>query len=277
MSPLPLIFDRKLYLQRQVKSSPATSAPLIERIAEDLADRLALITRSFDAAVLIGNESFTSHLTSSGKCANLLVRDPTPDDALNLEPLSCDAIFSILDLQTVNDVPGYLAQAARALKPDGLLMLCFFAGETLHELRDCWLSAETEITGGASPRVAPMIGIRELGGLLQRAGLALPVADIDRSTLRYGNAIALMQDVKAAGYSNPLIGRSQRFASRRMITAVATKYQEQYGDSDGRIRATLEIAWANAWKPHPSQPQPLKPGSAKMRLADALKVTEEKL
>ncbi len=202
---------------------------------------------------------------------------PHANDNLGLDALSCDAIFSVLDLQTINDVPGYLAQAARALRPDGLLMLAFFAGDTLHELRECWLEAEVEITSGATPRVAPMIGIRELGGLMQRAGLALPVADLERTTIRYDNASRLMQDVKSVGFSNPLIGRSRNLTSRRMMSSVAGRYQTRFSDPDGRVRATVEIAWVNAWKPHPSQPQPLQPGSAKARLADALKVPETKL
>jgi hypothetical protein len=155
-------------------------------------------------------------------------------------------------------------------------MLCFFAGDTLFELREAVLAAESEILGGVSPRVAPMIGIRELGGLLQRAGLALPVADLDRTVLRYGNAFKLMQEIKALGFSNPLIGRSNNFTSRRMLMKTAEAYATKFASPDGRIPATLEICWANAWKPHSSQPQPLKPGSAKARLADALKVDELK-
>jgi hypothetical protein len=177
----------------------------------------------------------------------------------------------------VNDVPGYLAQVSQALAPDSLLMLCFFAGETLHELREAWLAAEVEQTGGATPRVAPMIALRELGGLLQRAGLALPVADLDRVTLRYAEPLSLMREVRALGYSNMLQERSRKRVTRSLLLAVAQLYQAQFADADGRVRATIEIAWANAWKPHASQPQPLKPGSAKARLADALKVGETKL
>ncbi len=273
----PRLFDRALYLQRQAKASPAITAPLMERIAEDLGERLAIVTRHFDRAILIAHsDEFASVLNASGKIGALEHRSPPATDVLELTG-PCDAIISMLDLHAVNDVPGYLAQCARALKPDGLLMLSFFAGETLGELRDSWLAAEVETTGGASPRVAPMIAIRELGGLLQRAQLALPVADLDRVTLRYSDAFTLMREVKAAGFANPLIGRSAKFVSQRFAFKVAEHYQSHFSDPDGRIRATLEIAWANAWKPHQSQPQPLKPGSAKARLADALKVPEGKL
>ncbi len=247
----------------------------MQRVAEDLADRLGVVTRHFESVLLIAPdaETFSGVLKASGKVGAVDRCAPAVSDSLDLAG-SYDAIFSMLDLHTVNDVPGYLAQVGSALKPDGLLMLSFFAGETLAELRDSWLAAEVDITGGASPRVAPMIAIRELGGLLQRAKLALPVADLDRMTLRYSDAFALMREVKAAGFANPLHGRSTRFVSQRFVFKVAELYQAKFADADGKVRATVEIAWANAWKPHPSQPQPLKPGSAKARLADALKVRE---
>jgi hypothetical protein len=264
---VPTIFDRSLYLHRQSKASADARAPIDAQIAMELADRLSIVTRTFDTCLLIAPTNIlnaTHHM------------QPGVSDDLVLQPNSVAAIFNLLDLQTINDVPGYLAQLATALQPDGLLMLAFFAGDTLFELRQSWLVAETEITGGASPRVAPMISVRELGGLLQRAGLALPVADIDRHTVRYSDAFALMRDVKKLGFSNPLVGRSSKFVSRRLLTKVAEHYHANFADADGRIRATIEVAWANAWKPHPSQPQPLKPGSAKARLADALKTMEIK-
>ncbi len=274
---IPRLFDRHVYLQRQSKASPAATQILHASIAEDLSDRLAIVTRDFEDAILIGDQAFVSALSGSGKIRSLVHHAPLASDALNLVPDSCAAIFSVLDLHTINDVPGYLAQCARALKPDGLLMLAFFAGETLYELRESWLQAELDATGGASPRVAPMISVRELGGLLQRAGLAIPVADLDRTIVRYSNAFALMQDVKAAGFANPLVGRATKFVPRGLLTSVATHYQSHFVDADNRIRATIEIAWANAWKPHPSQQQPLKPGSARARLADALNATERKI
>ncbi len=276
---MPFIFNRSLYLARQAKASPAFREPLNARLVEELTDRLSIITRSFDRVLLIAPDAqvFAPVLAQSGKAGRIETKPQLAGDGLKLGQGEYHAIFSLLDLHTVNDVPGYLAQCSAALKADGLLMLAFFAGDTLAELRDSWLAAEVELTGGASPRVAPMIALRELGGLLQRAKLALPVADLDRIVVRYADAISLMREVKAAGFSNPLIGRSSRFVSRRFLMAVAKHYQQTFADADGRVRATLEIAWANAWKPDKSQPQPLKPGSAKARLADALKVPEQKL
>jgi hypothetical protein len=274
----PRIFDRPLYLARQAGTTTGARDLLNARIAEELADRLSVITRDFKSVLLIAADAdaFAPVVAQSGKVGNLIVRAPATGDALNLGQGEHHAIISLLDLHAVNDVPGYLAQISAALKADGLLMLNFFAGETLVELRDAWLAAEVEMTGGASPRVAPMIALRELGGLLQRANLALPVADMDRLTVRYADALSLMREIKTMGFSNPLIGRSPKFTSRAFLLSAARHYQTRFADPDGRIRTTLDLAWANAWKPDKSQPQPLKPGSAKVRLADALKVREEK-
>ena len=276
MSEAHHIFDRAVHVARRAAATGEAAALLDQRIAEELAERLAIINRSFADTALVAAHPDTSReiLVQSGKCFNISVLSPSPDDILNCADESLDCLVSLLDLQTINDVPGHLAQAARALRPDGLALFAFFAGETLRELREAWLTAEAELTGGATPRVAPMIDLRESGALLQRAGLALPVADMDRVTLRYDNALALMAEIKAAGFSNPLIGRNPRITPRRLVQRVAEIYQERFADPDGRIRVTLEVAWAMAWKPHPSQQQPLKPGSAKMRLADALRVKE---
>jgi SAM-dependent methyltransferase len=270
------IFDRAVYMARQHRAKGDAARLLDQRIAEDLQDRLAVINHRFDHAALVTArpEAPLKILEASGKCLKISVLSPSPDDTLNLAENSIDALFSLLDLQTINDVPGHLAQAARALRPDGLAMFAFFAGETVKELREAWLAAETDHWGGVSPRVAPMIDLRETGGLLQRAGLALPVADMDRTTLRYPDAFAVMREIKALGFSNPLVGRSTKPVSGSLLAHVAAHYHLRHADPDGRIRATVEIAWAMAWKPHPSQQQPLKPGSAKARLADALKVNQ---
>lgn len=270
------IFARPVYVARTLTATGSAAGLLDRHIATELAERLSVINRSFAEATLIASRPGLSRdfLLEGGKCLKVSSLQPSPEDGLGLAVQSCDAIFSLLDLHTINDVPGHLALAARALRPDGLALFAFFAGESLRELRDCWLAAESEITGGVTPRVAPMIDLRETGGLLQRAGLALPVADMDTLTLRYDNAFALMQEIKSLGFANVMEGRSHRFTSRRLLQRVAELYQQRYADSDGRIRATLEIAWAMAWKPHPSQQQPLKPGSAKARLADALRVKE---
>jgi SAM-dependent methyltransferase len=267
------IFDRALYVER-VNRARATAPDILARsVAAELADRLTLVTRHFDHALVIAPDPqpIAGAVMASGKTKQVTVHELSASDGLGLAAQSCDAIFDILDLHAVNDVPGQLSQMARALRPDGLLLACLFAGESLGELRQSWLAAEVELTGGASPRVAPMIGVRELGSLLQRAGLALPVADLDRTVVRYADAISLIHEIGSLGMSNILAGRSRVPVSRRLLAAAATYYHEHYADADGRIRATLEVAWLTGWSPHASQQQPLKPGSAKMRLADALK------
>jgi SAM-dependent methyltransferase len=275
MNVVPQVFDRALYLARQARASGEALSLLDARVAEELGDRLSVVNRSFDKALLIApRPGLARHVL---KCGTVDVRLPVASDDLVLPVATYQLVVSLLDLHAVNDVPGYMAQIASALVPDGLAMFAFFAGDTLRQLREAWLIAEQEITGGASPRVAPMIDLRETGGLLQRAGLALPVSDIDRLPLRYADAFALMREIKSLGLSNCLLGRSQRITSRRMLLRAAEIYARDFAEPDGRIPATVDIAWAMAWKPHPSQQKPLKPGSAKARLADALKVSEEKL
>ncbi len=267
----PQIFDRKLYLARQSKAN--ATHDLQNMVAAELGDRLSMILKHFPKALVIAQnpQVAAETLRLVGGFEILDVMAPNDGDEVKLPDSDYDAIFSLLDLHCVNDVPGHLAQLARGLKPDGLLLVACFAGDTLFELRESWLQSEIEITGGVSPRVAPMIGVRELGGLMQRAGLALPVADLDRTIVRYADAFTLMGEVKSFGYSNPLQGRSAKLVSKKFISKVAEHYQSHFSDEDGRVRATLEIAWAMAWKPHESQPKPLKPGSASHRLADILK------
>jgi hypothetical protein len=268
----PQIFDRKLYLARQQKARSA-QAPLLAHVAEDLADRLAVINHQFASTLVIAlaPSPFCAVLKATGKFSSIATMAPPPSDHLELGAVEHDAIFSLLDLHCVNDVPGYLAQCAKALKPDGLFMACAFAGDTLLELRNAWAAAESDVLGEISPRVAPMIGVREMGGLLQRAGLALPVTDSNRLTLRYADALALLHEVKAFGFGNPLQERRKNFTSRRVLAGLLQNYQQNNADADGRVRATLDLLWAMAWKPHESQPKPKKPGSASMRLEDALK------
>ncbi len=272
VSEIPHLFDRQVYLARQKKAS-AAQAPLLAHVAEDFADRLSVIKHQFSKVLLIAQEPelFAAALQTSGKAQSVTQLEPQTTDDLGLEPLVFDAVFSILDLHSVNDVPGYLAQCARALKPDGLFMSCCFAGETLSELRQSWLAAEAETTGGASLRIAPMIGTREMGALLQRAGLTLPVTDSDHLTLRYSDALALLKEVKAFGFANPLADRSTVFTSRRTFAALVQDYHAHHADADGRIRATLDLLWALAWKPHENQPKPKKPGSATIRLEEVLR------
>jgi SAM-dependent methyltransferase len=273
MSQAPFVFDRALYLERQLQASGEALGLLDARVCEELEERLTLINRDFAQSLLIAPraEAFAKALRGTGKFTSVDTQGPRSSDNLELPALRYNAIISLLDLHAVNDVPGYMAQVARALLPDGLALFGFFAGDSLRELREVWLVAEQEVTGGASPRVAPMIDLRETGGLLQRAGLAMPVADVERTTIRYADAMSLMREIKSSGFANCLAGRMKHFTSTNLLLRAATSYP---ADADGRISATLEIAWAAAWKPHPSQQQPLKPGSAKARLTDALKKTE---
>ena len=174
-------------------------------------------------------------------------------------------------MQFVNDLPGVLAQIRRALKPDGLLLAAMLGGDTLTELRQSFAAAEAEIEGGVSPRVAPFADLRDLGALLQRAGFALPVTDVDRIIVRYDNAFALMQDLRRMGATNILVERRRTPTRRATLVRMAEIYRERFADADGRIRATFDMVWLSGWAPHESQQQPLKPGSAKASLADAVK------
>lgn len=279
MTGAPAIFDRGLAAARAKRKLKAEPNILTRTIAEELADRLAFVNRRFERACLIAAEpeAIAARLREQGQVKEIETRRPSASDALDLPAGRYDAVFSVLDLQNFNDVPGALIQMRRALKPDGLLLACLFAGDTLTELRQSWLAAESAVTGGASPRVAPMIDVRELGSLLQRAGLALPVADLDRTIVRYSDAVALIHEIRELGLSNTLTGRSRRLTSRAVMAAAVEHYQQNFADPDGRIRATVEIAWLTGWAPHESQQQPLKPGSAKARLADALRVEEKKV
>ncbi len=242
-------------------------------MAADLDERMAVINHQFANVLLLAPsaEPFTTTLKMTGKCQSIDWLAPSSAEALNLPPLHYDAVFHLLDLHTVNDIPGQLAQFAASLKPDGLFMACFFVGETLHELREAWLSAESELRGGVSLRVAPMVGLRELGGLLQRAGLALPVADAETLTLRYGEPLKLLHEIKRAGFANPMTERVRSLTSPQLLACLVQFYAGKFADVDGKLRATLELGWALAWKPHASQQKPLKPGSAAMKLEDALK------
>jgi SAM-dependent methyltransferase len=198
------------------------------------------------------------------------------EEALPFAGETFDLVVSAMALHWSNDLPGTLVQIRRALKPDGLLLCSLVGGETLHELRECLALAEAEIAGGASPRVAPFVEVRALGSLLQRAGFALPVTDVDRLTVRYSNLTGLLNDLRAMGAANALTERS-RIPLRRAVLARTTElYAERFADPDGRLRATFDLMWISGWAPHTSQQQPLKPGSAKQRLADALGTSEYK-
>jgi SAM-dependent methyltransferase len=201
----------------------------------------------------------------------LAVGDP---EALPLASSRFDLAVSLLALQHVNDLPGALAQLRRVLKADGLFIGCLLGGRTLTELRQAFGQAEVEIEGGISPRVAPFAEVREMGSLLQRAGFALPVTDVDTITVRYADPFALMRDLRAMGLTNVLTERRRTPLRRDTLMRMAAIYAERFADPDGRLRATFEVLWLSGWAPHESQQKPLKPGSAKSRLADALGVPE---
>jgi len=192
-------------------------------------------------------------------------------EALPFAPESLDLVVSALAFQFVNDLPGVLAQIRRSLRPDGLLLAAMIGGDTLTELRQAFAAAESELESGVSPRVAPFADLRDLGALLQRAGLALPVTDVDRIVVRYDSAFALMADLRRMGATNVLIERRRTPTRRTTMLRMAQIYAERFADADGRIRATFDVIWLSAWAPHESQQKPLRPGSAKASLAEAVK------
>lgn len=208
---------------------------------------------------------------NDGTGGALVVAD---EEFLPFRDNSLDAVVSNLALQWVNDLPGALLQIRNALKADGLFLAAVMGGETLKELRECLMQAELSVTGGASPRVSPFIDLRDMGVLMQRAGFALPVVDSDIITVRYSSPLKLMQDLRGMGAANATHNRLMMPTRRSVIFEAARLYQEKYGDAKGLVPATFQIIYAIGWSPHDSQQKPLKPGSAKTRLADALKVEE---
>ncbi len=295
MAP-PVVFDRHLLRVRQARAS-ALGPPtfLIDRVAEDFSDRLATVLRRFERAVDLGTptDALRRVLAASDKvgtiiAANAAVGDrgaaagmdaasfavAADEEALPFAEASLDLVVSALALQYVNDLPGTLIQIRRALRPDGLLLAALMGGDTLGELREAFAAAEAEIEDGISPRVAPFADLRDIGALLQRAGFALPVTDVDRLTVLYASPDALMHDLRRMGATNPLAARRRRPLKRATLARMSEIYRERFAAPDGRIRATFEIVWLSGWAPHESQQQPLKPGSARARLADALGASE---
>ena len=289
MAESPAIFDRALLRQRRRRAAalgPATF--LLDRVAGDLAERLATVLRRFDLAVDLGTpgDAVRTALMRLESVGRIVAADVMPDAtrgeifvAADEEPLpfgdtTLDLVVSALALQFVNDLPGVLVQIRRALKPDGLFLAALLGGETLTELRQSFAEAESDIEGGVSPRVAPFADLRDLGALLQRAGFALPVTDIDRVTVRYDSVFGLMHDLRRMGATNALLARRRTPLKRATLHRMAEIYAQRFADDDGRLRATFEIVWLSGWAPHPDQQQPLKPGSAKARLADALGTSE---
>jgi SAM-dependent methyltransferase len=287
MAESPIIFDRNLLRARRQRAERLGASDfLIERVAEDVAERLSVVLRQFDLAVDLGTpgDAVRRALMESSKvgavvAASLFARGPlaviADEEMLPFRDGALDLVTSALSLQFVNDLPGALVQIARALRPDGLFMAALAGGETLTELRQAFAQAESEIEEGISPRVAPFADVRELGALLQRAGFALPVTDVDRITVRYPSPVALMHDLRRMGATNVLTERRRKPLRRATLMRMIEIYGERFADADGRIRATFEIVWLSGWVPHESQQQPLRPGSARQRLADALGTKEQ--
>jgi SAM-dependent methyltransferase len=287
VSQSPVIFDRQLLRARRRRAIALGPADfLLARAADDLAERLGSILRGFDIAVDLGTpgEHLRHALADSGKVGTLIAAGPfsgggslivaADEETLPFRDASLDLVVSALALHFVNDLPGTLIQIRRALKPDGLFLAALLGGETLTELRQAFAEAETEMEGGVSPRISPFPDLRDLGALLQRAGLALPVTDVERLTVRYATVFSLMHDLRRMGATNALVERRRVPLKRKTLMRMAEIYAERFADSDGRLRATFEIVWLSGWAPDASQQKPLAPGSAKMRLADALKTKE---
>jgi SAM-dependent methyltransferase len=273
-STAPVLFDRALLRARQLRAlrfGPATF--LLDRVADDMAERLHAVLREFKHAADVGTPGEQVGDALAGRVDRIAYVN-LPDlesEPLPLQPGSLDLVVSALSFQFVNDLPGVLTQIRRALKPDGLLLAAMLGGDTLTELRQCFAAAEAECEGGVSPRVAPFADLRDVGALLQRAGFALPVTDVDRIVVRYDSAFALMADLRRMGATNILVERRRTPTRRATLLRMAQLYGERFADSDGRIRATFDLLWLSGWAPHESQQQPLKPGSAKAGLAEAVK------
>jgi SAM-dependent methyltransferase len=270
----PILFDRALLRLRQTRAlrgGPATF--LLDRVSEEMTERLHAVLRDFSdvADIWTPGESLRGAVWDRFRSVTRVGLPDSGEETLALLPQSLDLVVSALAFQFVNDLPGVLAQIGRALRPDGLLLAAMIGGETLNELRQSFAAAEAELEGGVSPRVAPFADLRDVGALLQRAKLALPVTDVDRIVVRYDSAFALMHDLRRMGATNILHERRRTPTRRATLLRMAQLYAERFADSDRRIRATFDVIWLSAWAPHESQQKPLKPGSAKIGLEQAVK------
>lgn len=287
MFALQPIIDTELWLahKRRALGHPVAGADfLMRRAAEDLADRLGAVERRFGKAAVLfcQTPAAADVVAASGKAAEIVRVEAdaafldgrpglvAPLETVPFQPESLDLAVSLLSLQAMNDIPGMLVQIRRALRPDGLFLGAFAGAGTLSELRESLLAAETELYGGASPRVIPFTDVRDAGALLQRAGLALPVADVETVTVRYDTLFDLTGDLRAMGETSALTDRSRRPGARTLFARAAEIYAERFSDIDGRIRASFSVVWMSGWAPDASQQKPLKPGSAKVSLKTIL-------
>jgi SAM-dependent methyltransferase len=288
----PLLFDHAALaarFERAWRAAPKNPGAdfLMRRAAEELVDRLSLVRREFAVAADVGSPAPHAAEALAARAGGALTLRLAPSplavgrgaylsavgdvERLPLAPERCDLIVSLMALHHVNDPPGALIQIRRALRPDGLFLGALCGGDTLIELRQSLTIAESEILGGVAPRVAPFADVRALGSLMQRAGFALPVVDADQIVARYDDLFALMRDLRAFGATNALTLRSRKPLRRDVFARAGAVYAERFADADGRLRATFDTVWLTGWAPHESQPKPLRPGSAAMRLADALR------
>lgn len=277
------LFDHRIRQLRSVRIKKSLTNPetggdfMLARAADGIVDRMADIKRGFPRVAVLGAGPFApqgSDVTHLDGALDLPGIRLTPEEEPDFAPGGFDAVISGMTLHRTNDPVGVLTQMRLALKPDGLMIAALFGGQTLQELRASFAEAETEIESGMSPRVAPMAEIRDLGALLQRAGFALPVADVDRFTVEYQTPFHLMRDLRAMGEANIMTARRKTFTRRDTMLRMAEIYAANYTMPSGRVGATFEIVYLTGWSPDASQQQPLRPGSAKTRLADALGVQE---
>lgn len=288
-----LIFDRELIRRRRGRAAATIARHdfLLKNIAQHLLERLDDIRRPFGTVLDLGchHGILGRMLLEKRPSCTLISCDPSPamlelapgtrvvadEEYLPFQPDSFDLIISNLSLHWVNDLPGTLLQIRNCLKPDGFFLGSVVGGDSLCELRRCLFEAEIELHGGTCSRVSPFITLRDAAGLLQRAGFAIPVADIDTMTLLYPGLFQLCDDIRGCGHSNAVIERSRLPTSRSLIVSAAKRYQELHAEADGRLPVTCQIVYLSGWKAHRSQQQPLPPGSAAGRLAQALGASEQ--
>ncbi len=271
MTSPPALFDTNLLALRRARAARAGLVDFLQReVAEDISERLSAVNRTFRDVAIVGPQAELWRENLGFPDATLL----PPDERLALSEGAFDLVLHALALHWSNDPVGQLVQARRALRPDGLMLAALFGGETLAELRTALAEAEAEVTGGVSPRIAPMGEIRALGALLQRAGLTMPVADSRAITVSYASPLALMHDLRGMGETNVMNDRLHRPTRRAVMARTFEAYSRRAGMPDGRVRATFEVIFLTGWSPSPDQPRPLRPGSATARLADALKPPE---
>jgi NADH dehydrogenase [ubiquinone] 1 alpha subcomplex assembly factor 5 len=292
----PRLFDRARVARNRDRAAPCYDdhAFLKERVSRDIADRVQDTPRSFERALDLGchDGRLARILGETGRVGAVEASDLSPamveiaraagtpasvldEETPDLAAGNFDLIVSALSLHWVNDLPGTLVRLRQGLKPDGLFLGALFGAGTLAELRECLMDAETDLTGGVSPRLSPLPGLKDMAGLMQRAGFALPVADRDTVVVRYRDPARLLSDLKGMGEQSALAPGMIRPLPRAVLDRALSLYRERHADPDGRVRASFEIVHVSGWAPAPGQPKPLKPGSAKASLADAVRRQSE--